>query len=54
MSERLTENERFGTELFHEQAMKKYISGESLDVWRECVRTRTMLPERSRRISPTA
>ncbi|MBQ4425039.1 MAG: glutamine synthetase III [Lachnospiraceae bacterium] len=46
MSERITENERFGTNLFHENVMKKYISGESLEVWRECVRTRTVLPEK--------
>ena len=46
MSERMNENERFGSLLFNESAMKKYISGESLDVWRECVRTRTVLPEK--------
>ena len=46
MSERMSENERFGTLLFNEKAMKRYIPGESLDVWRECVRTRTVLPEK--------
>ena len=46
MSERGNENERFGSLLFNESAMKRYISGESLDVWRECVRTRTVLPEK--------
>ena len=46
MMERANENERFGALLFNENAMKRYISGESLDVWRECVRTRTVLPEK--------
>ena len=46
MNERTGEKERFGTLLFNESAMKQYISGESLDVWRECVRTRTVLPEK--------
>ena len=46
MSIRTSENERFGTDLFHEKAMKQYISEGSLAVWRECVRTRTVLPEK--------
>ncbi|MBO4838070.1 MAG: glutamine synthetase III [Lachnospiraceae bacterium] len=46
MSIRTNENERFGSNLFHEKAMKQYISEGTLAVWRECVRTRTVLPEK--------
>ena len=38
--------ERFGAMLFNESTMKRYISGGSLEAWRECVRTRTVLPEK--------
>ena len=38
--------ERFGELLFNESTMQKYISGGSLEAWRECVRTRTVLPEK--------
>ena len=38
--------ERFGINLFNERAMKQYIPESSLAVWRECVRTRTVLPDR--------
>ncbi len=37
-------NESFGINLFNERAMKQYIPEASLAVWRECVRTRTVLP----------
>ncbi len=40
------ENERFGIDLFNERTMQRYISEASLSVWRECVRKRTVLPEK--------
>ena len=40
------DQERFGALLFSESTMQKYISKGSLDAWRECVRTRTVLPEK--------
>ena len=46
MSEALRENENFGTLLFHEGTMQKYIPRESLAVWRECVRSRKVLPDK--------
>ncbi|MBO4385063.1 MAG: glutamine synthetase III [Clostridia bacterium] len=36
----------FGALLFNESTMQKYISGGSLDAWRECVKNRTVLPEK--------
>ena len=37
-------DERFGADLFNEQAMKTYIPEASLAVWRECVSKRMVLP----------
>ena len=36
----------FGSLLFSESVMRQYIAEDSLDAWRECVHSRTVLPEK--------
>ena len=46
MSNRYEGEELFGSLLFNESTMRQYIPEESLKVWRDCVKSRTVLPEK--------